>query len=191
MATATRTRTRTPRLTPARAAHLFFRHFRRSHPGTTTITFLNNGGRSKLMPFGHDGQTAHLAPSMHRNIATGWEAAAVEYAKAVYGARKNWPASIVIDVPTEPLTYEDAAPHLGDHVLNNRIYTFSAEGADAAHRVVSLRERLKTSEVRRMAYRQAIREVRLYVDFTAVGRQPEKDGDVFRLALSYVRRNPR
>ncbi|MGY1548319.1 hypothetical protein [Streptomyces sp. MN6] len=124
------------RLTENRARHLLFTALARPMDGVTRIVFINNGGRSKLVVTDYDGTIKHLAPTLHDRLWDDVIAAAHAAARAAHGPRKNWPARLVFEAPTAPLTYEDAAPHLGDHVLNNRVYTFSPAAADAAHRVM-------------------------------------------------------
>src|SRR5690606_21425150 len=125
-----------PRLTENRARHLLFAALARPLDGAPRITFVNNGGRSKLVVTDYDGTIKRLAPTLHDLLWDDVFTAAHAAARAVHGPRKNWPARLVFEAPTKPLTYEDAAPHLGDHVFDNRVYTFTPAAAHAAHRVI-------------------------------------------------------
>ncbi|MFI9366069.1 hypothetical protein ACIG5E_34215 [Kitasatospora sp. NPDC053057] len=69
----------------------------RGHDGTTRMVFMNNGGRSKLMPLDHDGRAVALAPVLHRRIGAQVVEAAHVYARTAYGARRNWPARFTVE----------------------------------------------------------------------------------------------
>ncbi|MGW7506086.1 hypothetical protein ACWGIR_32035 [Streptomyces albidoflavus] len=128
--------TTAPRLTPNRALHQLFNHLARDQRGATRIVFLNNGGRSKLVHLDSDGTViTGLAPTIRRPIWDSVIDAAHDAARAIHGPRRSWPTRLTFNAPTARLTYEDAAPHLGDHVLSNRVYTFSPAAAEAAHNV--------------------------------------------------------
>lgn len=174
----------TPRLTANRGLHHFFTAFDRGHVGTTEVVLLNNGGRSKLTVVHYDGQTKRIAPTMHRAFGLDIDAAALIAARAVYGPRPQWPTRITLSRPSEPLIAGDAAPHLGDHVLNNRVYTVGPAAADAAHNVMSCRQ-LVSLGIREPYDRACSTLARL------VG-MPEgaASRDVFSLARSYTRRHP-
>jgi hypothetical protein len=128
---------RAPRLTAHRALHALFAALHRSHPGATFITFINDGGRSKLTVTDYDGTTAHLAPVMHRQLWDATLTAAEAAARAVHGPRGAWPVRLRFEAPTEPLAFEDAAFEMGDIVVNNRVYTFTPAAVAAVDRIMA------------------------------------------------------
>ncbi|MEU9752216.1 hypothetical protein AB0D90_03645 [Streptomyces althioticus] len=174
----------TPRLTENRARHLLFTALARPVDGPTRIAFINNGGRSKLVALNFDGTLKHLAPTVHTRLWDDVITAAHEAARAVHGPRRNWPARLTFEAPTKPLTYEDAAPHLGDHVLNNRVYTFSPAAAEAAHRVMRATVYLKLNVPD--LYHEAIEALRRLLDLPF--DTPTRN--VRMLARSYTRAHP-
>lgn len=173
----------TPQLTALRGLHHFFAAFDRSHYGATTVTLINNGGRSKLLVSDYDGTIKPLAPTMHASLGRGIDAAALIAARAAYGPRSQWPTRIVFTRPAAPLTAEDAAAHLGDHVFNNRVYTFSPAAADAAHKVMASRQLVRPGVT---PYKRACATLARLVGMPDNTRTI----DVFFLARSYTRRHP-
>ncbi|MGA5183006.1 hypothetical protein [Streptomyces pseudogriseolus] len=174
----------TPRLTDNRARHLLFTALSRPVDGATRITFVNNGGRSKLVVTDYDGTIKHLAPTLHDRLWDDVIAAAHAAARAAHGPRRNWPTRLTFEAPTAPLTYEDAAPHLGDHVLNNRVYTFTPAAADAAHRVMRATVYLKLNLSD--PYHEAIDVLRRLLNLPdTASRSLVRD-----LARSYTRKHP-
>ncbi|ONK13276.1 hypothetical protein [Streptomyces sp. MP131-18] len=86
------------------AARAVFEQVDRCARGATTLRFLNNGGRSKLLPLPGDGDGTPipLAPTIHRAIATDVLTAAHAYARTVHGRRADWPTHITIARPDVP-----------------------------------------------------------------------------------------
>jgi hypothetical protein len=174
-----------PRLTANRALHLLFAHLHRSQRGATRIVFINDGARTRLMPLDRDGITVTgLAPLVHKRIWDDVIDAAHTAARAVYGPRSNWPAHIVFEAPSTPLTHADAAPHLGDHVLNDRVYTFSPDAARAAHDVMKAIPLVSRGD--KGPYQRALDTLRRLLNL------PESTprSQVRQLAMSYTRRHP-
>jgi hypothetical protein len=172
-------------ITANRAAYAVITTARRSREDVTSVTLINNGGRSRLQPVDDNGtRTVPLAPTLHRQIDRVLVDAAHAYARTRYGARKNWPARIVI-AHDGALACEDAAPELGDHVLNGRVYHFSAAAADAAHRVMGARRlSAKTNGLLRPVYDRAL------ATLAANLRLPVDNRTLYALARSYTRRHP-
>ncbi|MGR3875760.1 hypothetical protein ACUXZZ_45325 (plasmid) [Streptomyces graminifolii] len=172
-------------ITTNRAAYAVITNARRSREGVTLVTLVHNGGRSRLQYIGDNGtRTVRLAPVLHHQIGRAVEEAARAYARARYGARKNWPARIVI-AHDGILDCADAAPELGDHVLNGRVYHFSAAAAEAAHRVMLARRMSANSHgLLRAVYTNALAE------FAAHLRLSVDNRNLYALARSYSRRHP-
>lgn len=176
---------RTPALTPLRAAHHFFTHYDRSHTDATRVVFVNNGGRSHLVHVQGDGGFVPLAPTMHQHIDKDVTAAAHTYARAVHGPRRNWPTHVTIIRPRQPLTPDDAAPHLGDHVLNNRVYTFNPAADTCARRALDYRRQMLHNPAAGPDYRHAITLMAHYLRVDHLDPR-----HLFFLARSYVRAHP-
>ncbi|EST18059.1 hypothetical protein [Streptomyces roseochromogenus] len=172
-------------ITANRAAYTVITTARRSTEGVTLVTLINNGGRSRLQYIGDNGtHTKHLAPVLHRQIARAVEDAAHTYARTRYGARKNWPARIVV-THDGTLDCADAAPELGDHVFNGRVYHFSDAAATAAHRAMDARRlSASTQGLLRPAYDVAL------ATFAAHLGLPANYRNLYALARSYTRRHP-
>ncbi|MEU2426940.1 hypothetical protein ABZ619_39010 [Streptomyces sp. NPDC007851] len=172
-------------ITSNRAAYTVITTARRSHAGVTLVTLINNGGRSRLQYIGDNRtDTVPLAPVLHRQIGRAVEDAAHTYARTRYGARKNWPARIVI-THDGTLDCADAAPELGDHVLNGRVYHFNTAAAEAAHRVMDARRLIaNANELFRPIYDNAL------ATFAAHLGLPASNRNLYALARSYTRRHP-
>jgi hypothetical protein len=86
----------------------FFAQISRGYIDAVEVRFLNNGGRSKLMPVGvlnGAGEPARripLAPTLNQRIDDAIIAAAHTCARAIYGTRKNWPFRITITSAVVP-----------------------------------------------------------------------------------------
>jgi len=168
-----------------RAAYAVITTARRSRDNVTSVTVINNGGRSRLQVIADNGtRTVPLAPTFHHQIGRALEDAAHAYARTRYGARKNWPARIVI-THDGTLACEDAAPELGDHVFNGRVYHFNPAAGDAAHRVMQTRlMTARTKGLLRPAYENAL------AAFAAHLRLTDDHRSLYALARSYTRHNP-
>lgn len=70
---------------------------RRGHPNATRVYFINNGGRSKLIPVDIDTPPKPIALGLHDAITVDIVAAGHAHAKALYGARRNWPSVITVE----------------------------------------------------------------------------------------------
>lgn len=172
--------------TSNRAAYVAIITARRSREGVTQVSVINNGGRSRLQVIGDNGtRTVPLAPSLHHRIGRALDDAAHGYARAHYGARKNWPVRFTI-THDGVLACEDAAPELGDHVFNGKVYHFNEAAAEAAHRVMETRRlTASTKGLLRPAYENALTAFAAYIPL------PTGHRNLYGLARSYTRRHLR